>query len=122
MATGTFSLYLANGTTPVPIPKPIYADWQTIKRGKFPTGVPRVSVYRKVIWRFPKLTATQYNTIVAARLSGRQVFETWKRPEGAVAGAFVMATGIMDETIPGIHTQHDEYTGVTVTFTMVLQS
>lgn len=122
MATGTFSLYAANGITPIPIPKPVYSDWVTLSRGKFPTGIKRVSVYKSVTWKFPKMSEAVYNTIVAARLSGRQVIETWKRPEGAVTGQFVMCTAIMDETISGMRSQHGEYNGVTVTFTMVLQS
>lgn len=68
------------------------------------------------------MSKAAYETIVAARLPGRQVFETFKRPEGAVTGQIVVCSGIMDETIPGILNEHGEYNGVTVTFSMVLQS
>lgn len=122
MATGTFSLYLADNTTPVAIPKPVFADWETFERGKYPDGRKRVSLYKRVIWKFPELSSADYQKFVQYRIDGRQTFETWKRPTGAVAGIFVVATGILDETVPGIRNQHGVYKNVTVTFTMVTES
>jgi hypothetical protein len=121
MATNNFSLRQANGTTVITIAQPLTATWESIARGTFADGTPCVSAYRRVVWTFDRLTATQYQTLVQSRLTGRQTFETWKRPNGATAGAFVVCTGIMAETIPGV-LRDGEYNGVTVTWTMVVES
>lgn len=120
MATNNFSLRQANGTTVITIVQPLTASWETIARGTFADGTPRVSGYKRVVWTFDRLTAAQYQVLVNARLSGRQTFETWRRPQGATAGAFVVCTGIMGETIPGV-LRDGEYYGVTVTWTMVVE-
>jgi len=121
MATGNFSLRAADGTTVIAIAQPLTATFESVPRGTFADGTPRVSAYKKVVWQFDRLTAAQYQTLVAARLAGRQTFETWKRPEGAVAGQFVVCTGVMAETIPGT-LRDGEYVGVAVTWTMVRES
>jgi hypothetical protein len=121
MATGRFSLYQADGTTPIAIAQELDATWETIPRGAFGDGTTRVARYKRVAWRFPRLTAAQYQVLVQSRQVGRQTFETWKRPEGAVAGAFVVCTGIMGETI-GATLGEGEYHGVTVTWTMVVEA
>lgn len=121
MATGDFSLRQSNGTTVIAIAQPRHATWETIARGTFADGTPRVSGYKAVVWTFGRLTATQYQTLVNARLSGRQTFETWQRPEGATAGAFVVCTGIMGETLPGLQV-NGEYVGVKVFWSMVVEA
>src|SRR5689334_17532945 len=114
MAVNKFSLYLADNVTPVPIPQPNYADWETIKRDPYPDGRERVSLYKKVTWRFGEMSAADYQKFSQYRLSGRQTFETWKRPEGATPGAFVICTGIMSETVSGKKNIHGVYHSVTV--------
>jgi hypothetical protein len=122
MAVNNFSLYLADGVTPIAIPKPNWAEWATIKRQPYPSGLERISLYKQVSWRFDRLSAADYQKFVQYRLNGRQTFETWKRPEGAVQGQFVVCTGILSETVSGRRNIHGEYRSVTVNWTMVLQS
>jgi hypothetical protein len=119
VATGHYSLYQVDGTTPVATPQPSGSTWETIPRGTFANGRPRVALGKRVTWRYnAALTPAQYQQLVVARQAGRQTIETWKRPEGATAGQFVVATGIMAETVPGV-LQGGEYLDVTVTFTDV---
>lgn len=118
MAVGTYSLYAGDGVTPIAIPRPNNATWETIPRGTFADGTARVSRYKRVVWKFSRLSGAQYQAIVASRLAGRQTFETWVRPEGAVAGQFVVCTGIMAETIPANEVR-GEYRSATVTWTLV---
>lgn len=115
-----YQLYAGDGITPLTTPQPTGATWQTVDRGTFANGVQRVALGKKVVWTYKRpITAAQYQQLVVARLPGRQTIETWRRPEGAVAGQFVRCTAIMAETIPGVQLDGGDYHGVVVTFTDV---
>lgn len=119
MATGQYSLYQANGVTPIATPQPSGATWETVQRGVFSDGTQRVALGKRVVWTYASpLTPAQYQTLVQSRLAGRQTVETWKRPTGVTGGTFVMTTAQMQETIPGVLSS-GEYHNVSVTFTDV---
>lgn len=114
-----YQLYLADNLTPVAIPQPVYASWETVPLGTFADGSPRVGRYKMVTWRFAPMTASEYQTLVQYRPpDGRMQFDTWKRPSGGVAGQFVTVRGIMPETIPAIE-RDGEYHGVSIPWTRV---
>lgn len=111
-----YILYAANGTTPLTTPQPSGSTFETISRGTFADGRQRIALGKRVEWRYSSpISAAQYQQLVVARLSGRQIISTWVRPEGGVAGHFALATAQMQETIPGV-LQDGEYFGVVVTF------
>ncbi len=118
-----YTLYNADGITPLTTPQPTGATWESIPRGVYANGIQRIALGKKVVWTFGQpIGAAQYQQLVVARQSGRQQFVTWKRPEGAVAGSYVTVTGIMQETIPGVQTDGGDYTGVSVTFVDVREA
>lgn len=115
-----YELYDA-AMTPIVIPQPRRATWESVPLGTFADGTPRVSRFKLVTWQFGPLSAAEYQTFLRYRPpDGVMRFRTWKRPSGGVAAQFVTVRGVMPETIPGVE-QDGEYQGVSIAWTRVVE-
>lgn len=97
-----YQLYEDDNTTPIAIPQPIYATWETTPLDAFTNGVRRVSRYRRVRWEFPRMSSAEYLTLVANRPdSGVMQFKTFRGAVGASPGDWVQCAGIMEPIVSG---------------------
>lgn len=108
-------------SSPAATPQPIYASWESAIIGRFASGRPRLSAYVQVEWRFDRLSAAEYQTLIQNRpADGLITFKTFVQAHGGTAGAWVKASGYMDPILSG--TEHEgEYYGVFVRFERVVQ-
>jgi hypothetical protein len=114
-----YRIYAQDGATPVEIPQPLAASWETVKVGTNADLTERVSRYKRVRWTFGPMSEADYQLFQTYRpANGVVYFDTWKRPTGGVAGRWVKCRGIMPETIPGALTD-GEYSGVAFTWLAV---
>lgn len=119
-----YELYAPDGVTPISspaaTPQPIYASFESRQIGVFANGSPRLSAYRRVEWRFGRLTATEYQTLIANRPDdGVLNFKTWRQAVGATPAQYVKCAGVMGPITSGTENE-GEYYGVSVVFDRVL--
>lgn len=114
-----YELYEDDNTTPIVIPQPTYATWQTVTLDAYTNGVQRVSRYRAVRWEFGRMTNDEYETLIANRpASGIMQFKTYRGAVGATPGEWVQCAGIMAPIISG--NEHDgEIYGVFIEWSRV---
>ena len=105
-----YELYEDDNTTPIAIPQPNYATWQTVMLPGYTNGVRRVSRYRSVRWEFDRMSKAEYETLTANRPdSGLMQFKTYRGAVGATPGEWVQCVGIMAPIISGNEHEGDIY-------------
>lgn len=116
-----FRLYQLDGTTPVTIPQPQKATWDYPARDASADGGVRRSAFAIVEWTYsPKTPMSPANFLLLTTYraaNGWVTFDTWKKPQGASAGAFVKCQGYMSE--PGGTLREGEYYSISVAFSAV---
>lgn len=107
-----YKLYATNATTVVAIPSPHRATFEQVSRGFNGDGSERIARKAVVTWQYRKpISAADFQKFSANKAAnGLIVFETWRKPIGAVAGQFVKMRGRLTE-ISGIE-RDGEYHGV----------
>ncbi len=112
-----YEIYESDNVTPIAIAQPIYSSWETTALAPFADGTPRVAKYRRVEWRFDRLTPAEYQVLIANRpADGRINFKTFRQAVGGTPAQWVKCSGIMGWVVSG--TEHEgEYHGVSVAFT-----
>lgn len=116
-----FQLYDTGGTTPIAIPSPHRATWEIVSRGINGDGSPRLARKAVVTWQYrAPISAADFQKFVANRAAnGQVIFETWQRPTGAVAGAFVKVRGRLALTDISGTERDGEFSSVSFKFTQV---
>lgn len=114
-----FELYQPDNTTPIAVAQPRHATWEEQQLGSFANGAPRVSRYRRVEWRYDRLSAAEYQVFVQNRpASGALQFKTFVQPIGGTAASYVKCSGVMRRINSGRFVD-GEYLGITVVFERV---
>ncbi len=114
-----YELYQEDGTTPITIPQPQHSSWDQPTIGTYADGSIRRAHYAAVRWRFPRLTATEYEVFSANRpASGLMTFKTFIPANGASPASYAKCTGVMAPLNTG-RLVEGEYLGVEITWSRV---